>query len=180
MKRFLLTFLLLFSTSFLIQGQSLAPNDGERIFVYGIRYFTDPIFVGPYRCPRRCVMEKQYLADQETDKDCDYYLNLWAYQPEQYGILENGPFIKNVLLPQISDSTIIKILWEQFDSTGKLKYEINDFLLKPDKPYKNLYYCDVSCHRFLAILVPEEVLIKNRRWQEDSSPQKEGLKHAIY
>ncbi|MCQ2284401.1 MAG: hypothetical protein MJZ57_05820 [Bacteroidales bacterium] len=181
MKKLISFYLVFVASVFATQGQSSDINDHERIFVLGIKHFEELVLVKsplPDCRDYNCIMEKKFLPNQ-LHKDCDYYQNLWKFQPESYIILDDDYIIKKFVLPQISDSTILQILLEQFDSTGNIKYKINDFIQFPRKRYKNIYYKNISCHRYLAILIPLEIIIQNPRF-ESTRPKGKPINWGLY
>ena len=164
-----------------VSGQSqICYNDQERVFVFGIRYFKEPVLVTE-RKSRRCVItEKDNLSESADQDDC-FYTKMWSFQPDSYGILEGAAFIRNFLAPQLKDSLERKILLDQITPEGhRHRISINSELLGDQHTFNNLTYYDLLCKRFLVLLISEAVLEKHIQIDLDPLPVYQEPKYGLY
>lgn len=181
MKKVLLFFCFYVILSALGLGQSqICYNDHERIFVLGVRYFKEPVLVIEKKYRHFVVIEKDNISEC-AEKDEYFYTQMWAFQPNSYGALENADFMRNFLIPQLKDSLEQKALLDQLTSDGRHhRLSINSELSGKKHIFKNLIYYDLLCKRYLVVLISEGVLEKYYHVDLDPMPVYREPKYGIY
>lgn len=143
-------------------------EDKERILVIGIRYFDHPIEINSdYHTG--IVAEKEHL-DEFVDKDTKFYTDLWSYEPHAYVILDDDAVepIRTLIIPQLNNDTLVDIVCQQLGDYGMSISRSKLMGKGRGERYKNIYYLDVYCKRFLVVLVSKGAL--RSHWHIDVDP----------
>lgn len=154
-------------------------KDNERVFVIGIRYFENPVLVQAQGVNKWLICEKNNLFVY-ADKSEDFYKSFWVYQPEMYGWTDNMGYIDTLVIPQLSDTSLVRIIKQQ-DTYYK---GYGSFLLshreKKMYQYHNLNYWNILCHRYLVIILPEGTIEKYIRVDCDPPMEFQEPKWGLY
>lgn len=153
-------------------------KDNERVFVIGVRYFENPVFVEAQGINKSFISEKNNLFEYANKSD-EFYELFWEYQPEIYLLLEDESYIDTLVIPQLSDTSLISIIKQQYVWAGFGGFHSN-YVEKEKHQYKNLNYRNILCHRFLVIISSDGTLEKFIHADYDPPMESQEPKWGLY